>query len=70
MRHQQNWNQMSETLREVLEPVELQKNNELLQQELSASQHFLTILRWKMGDIESLTSSCRNSVHMKTNKGL
>ena len=40
---------MSEKLREVLEPGELEKNNEQLQQELSASQHFFDNIEMEFG---------------------
>ena len=55
----------SEKLKEVLESEELEKHNEQLQQELSACQHFLAILRWEMGDIKCSTASCPSSILMK-----
>ena len=51
--------------KEILDSEELEKDNEQLQQELSACQHFLTILKWKMGDIKCSTSSSPSSILMK-----
>ena len=56
-----------EKLKEVLESEELEKDNDQLQQELSACQHFFddTEMENGMGDIKCSTSTCPSSILMK-----
>ena len=60
----------SEKLKEVLESEELDQNSEQLQQELSAvlASTYLMIRKWRMGDIECLTSSCPSSIPMRSTR--
>ena len=56
----------SEKLKEVLESEELEKDNEQLQQNLSACQLFFDDTEWRMVDIECSTSSCASSIRMRS----
>ena len=58
----------SEKLKEVLESEELDQNNEQLQRNLVLVSTFLTIPKWRMGDIEYLTSSCPSSIPMRSTR--
>ena len=60
--------QSSESLKEVLESEELDKNNEQLQQELSACQHFFDNTEIENGRHRVFNLSCRNLMPAKLMK--